>query len=131
MSLAAGPGRGGGASAAQLPDELQLVVDKHVAYVQSLDTVRQYSFAMRLRRLTLTCSSAETNSNTISRNIFASAAYTGAWWPCIYSTIPRHYQEKDFSTLSSAAYMRMEDLARRLVMIHTCSIPARRSKYWL
>lgn len=40
MSLAAGPGRGGGSSAAQLPDELQLVVDKHVSYIQSLDTVR-------------------------------------------------------------------------------------------
>lgn len=38
MSLAAGPGRGGGAN--QLPDELQLVVDKHVAYIKSLDTVR-------------------------------------------------------------------------------------------
>ena len=41
MSLAAGPGRGGGASGAsggKLPDELQVVVDKHVAYIQSLDT---------------------------------------------------------------------------------------------
>jgi geranylgeranyl transferase type-2 subunit beta len=39
MSLAAGPGRGrvvGG----QLPDDLKLVVDRHVAYVQKLDTVR-------------------------------------------------------------------------------------------
>ncbi|KAF7195005.1 Geranylgeranyl transferase type-2 subunit beta [Pseudocercospora fuligena] len=36
MSLAAGPGRGGGAS--QLPDELKLVVDKHVAYIQALDS---------------------------------------------------------------------------------------------
>jgi geranylgeranyl transferase type-2 subunit beta len=39
MSLAAGPGRGRVASD-QLPDELKLVVDKHVAYVQALDTVR-------------------------------------------------------------------------------------------
>lgn len=44
MSLAAGPGRGGGA-AAQLPDELQLVVDKHVSYIQSLDSVRLFTRA--------------------------------------------------------------------------------------
>lgn len=37
MSLAAGPGRGGGSS--QLPDELKLVTEKHVTYIQSLDTV--------------------------------------------------------------------------------------------
>ncbi|KAK4500379.1 hypothetical protein PRZ48_008568 [Zasmidium cellare] len=52
MSLAAGPGRGGGASAAQLPDELQLVVDKHVAYIQSLDTRRdelEYHLTEHLR----------------------------------------------------------------------------------
>ena len=42
MSLVAGPGRGGGGAAAdgQLPDELELVVEKHVAYIRSLDTVR-------------------------------------------------------------------------------------------
>lgn len=41
MSLAAGPGRGGGTSpAGHLPDDLTLAVDKHVAYIQSLDTVR-------------------------------------------------------------------------------------------
>lgn len=39
MSLAAGPGRGRVAEG-QLPDEIQLVVDKHVAYIQDLDTVR-------------------------------------------------------------------------------------------
>lgn len=38
MSLVAGPGRGGVADG-QLPDELKLVVDKHVAYIQKLDTV--------------------------------------------------------------------------------------------
>ena len=38
MSLVAGPGRGGVADG-QLPDELRLVVDRHVAYIQSLDTV--------------------------------------------------------------------------------------------
>lgn len=42
MSLAAGPGRGGGVAKtdSQLPEELKLVVDKHVAYIQDLDTVR-------------------------------------------------------------------------------------------
>lgn len=42
MSLAAGPGRGGGSGAGggQLPAELALVAEKHVAYIQSLDTVR-------------------------------------------------------------------------------------------
>ncbi|CAK1368060.1 unnamed protein product [Cercospora beticola] len=52
MSLAAGPGRGGGVGAAQLPGELQLVVDKHVAYVQSLDTRRdelEYHLTEHLR----------------------------------------------------------------------------------
>lgn len=38
MSLVAGPGRGG-AIDGQLPDELQLVAEKHVAYIQKLDTV--------------------------------------------------------------------------------------------
>ncbi|EMC91461.1 hypothetical protein BAUCODRAFT_329474 [Baudoinia panamericana UAMH 10762] len=37
MSLAAGPGRGH-VAVGQLPEELKLVVDKHVAYIQSLDT---------------------------------------------------------------------------------------------
>ncbi|KAK0659265.1 Geranylgeranyl transferase type-2 subunit beta 1 [Lasiodiplodia hormozganensis] len=37
MSLVSGPGRGG-ATGGQLPDELQLYVDKHVKYIQSLDT---------------------------------------------------------------------------------------------
>lgn len=41
MSLAAGPGRGR-STPGQLPDEVRLVVDKHVAYIQSLDTVRNY-----------------------------------------------------------------------------------------
>lgn len=39
MSLVSGPGRGG-TSAGDVPDELKLVVDKHVEYIQSLDTVR-------------------------------------------------------------------------------------------
>lgn len=36
MSLVSGPGRGGG----YLPGEMTLVVDQHVKYIQSLDTVR-------------------------------------------------------------------------------------------
>ena len=39
MSLVAGPGRGGAIS--QLPAELQLYSQKHVDYIQSLDTVRR------------------------------------------------------------------------------------------
>lgn len=40
MSLVSGPGRGGGAFTGHVPDEIKLVVDKHVEYIQSLDTVR-------------------------------------------------------------------------------------------
>ena len=39
MSLVSGPGKGG-ASTGDVPDELKLVVEKHVEYIQSLDTVR-------------------------------------------------------------------------------------------
>lgn len=39
MSLVSGPGRGG-ASADELTEELGLVIDKHVEYIKSLDTVR-------------------------------------------------------------------------------------------
>ena len=38
MSLISGPGRGG-ASIGDVPDELKLVVEKHVEYIKSLDTV--------------------------------------------------------------------------------------------
>jgi geranylgeranyl transferase type-2 subunit beta len=38
MSLVSGPGRGGASSG--LPDEIQLAVEAHVKYIQSLDTVR-------------------------------------------------------------------------------------------
>jgi hypothetical protein len=41
MSLVAGPGRGGAIS--DLPAELQLYAQKHVDYIQSLDTVRRQS----------------------------------------------------------------------------------------
>jgi hypothetical protein len=37
MSLVSGPGRAG---MANMPEEMQLFVDKHVRYIQSLDTVR-------------------------------------------------------------------------------------------
>ena len=64
MSLVAGPGRGGVATN-QLPDELKLVVDKHVAYIQSLDTVRfDHAFLDRSHADTDTHSSAETSSST-------------------------------------------------------------------
>lgn len=39
MSLVSGPGRGG-VSTGHVPDELKLAVEKHVEYIQSLDTVR-------------------------------------------------------------------------------------------
>ena len=38
MSLVSGPGRGG-ASSGDVPNELRLVVEKHVEYIKSLDTV--------------------------------------------------------------------------------------------
>ena len=41
MSLVSGPGRAAGM--ASLPSEMHLFVDKHVAYIQSLDTVRSPS----------------------------------------------------------------------------------------
>lgn len=41
MALVAGPGVGGtSAIADNLPTDLALVVDRHVKYIQSLDTVR-------------------------------------------------------------------------------------------
>ena len=51
MSLVSGPGRGG-ASTGNVPDELKLVVEKHVEYIKSLDTV---SFVGIVK---LTCSEA-------------------------------------------------------------------------
>ena len=39
MSLVSGPGRGG-APADDVPDQLKLVVEKHVQYITSLDSVR-------------------------------------------------------------------------------------------
>jgi len=43
MALVSGPGQGGASS--NLPDELQLAVDAHVKYIQSLDTVRTFIYA--------------------------------------------------------------------------------------
>ncbi|KAH0534201.1 hypothetical protein FGG08_007212 [Glutinoglossum americanum] len=40
MSLVSGPGRGGGGAKHDLPEELALFVDKHVEYIQTLDTRR-------------------------------------------------------------------------------------------
>ena len=71
MSLAAGPGRAGGA-AGQVLDELKLAMEKHVAYIQSLDTVRQKtSRAPLLRTDTNSRSSVGMSSSTISLNTSA------------------------------------------------------------
>jgi hypothetical protein len=40
MALVSGPGRGGGLSTGGVPQELELVIDKHVEYIRKLDTVR-------------------------------------------------------------------------------------------
>lgn len=41
MALVAGPGVGGNlSSTSNLPTDLSLVVEKHVKYIQGLDTVR-------------------------------------------------------------------------------------------
>ena len=71
MSLAAGPGRGGVANS-QLPEELKLVVDKHVAYIQSLDTVCAPHSSTIIGMLTTNAhSSAAMSSNTTSQNTSA------------------------------------------------------------
>jgi len=41
MSLVSGPGRGG-SSGVGLPEDLELYIDEHVKYIQSLDTVSRY-----------------------------------------------------------------------------------------
>lgn len=43
MSLVSGPGRAG---IGAMPAEMQLFVDKHVRYIQSLDTVRDFSIEL-------------------------------------------------------------------------------------
>jgi len=43
MSLVSGPGRA--ELSTNLPDELQLAVEAHVKYIQSLDTVRSQSIS--------------------------------------------------------------------------------------
>jgi len=49
MALVAGPGVGGTSTVADiLPTELSLVVERHVKYIQSLDTVRPSSSAYQL-----------------------------------------------------------------------------------
>ena len=45
MSLISGPGRGGIASDV-LPDEVKLVIEKHVEYIQSLDKVSHPFYAV-------------------------------------------------------------------------------------
>lgn len=52
MALVSGPGRGGrGGDSSHLPDELQLAVDAHVKYIQSLDTVRTFIYVDMLSAL--------------------------------------------------------------------------------
>lgn len=63
MSLVSGPGRGGTAGDG-LPDELELVVDKHVKYIQSLDTVSPSSPESSRLDSGSCADSAKTNSNT-------------------------------------------------------------------
>jgi hypothetical protein len=46
MSLVSGPGRAAGL--ASMPNEMHLFVDKHVGYIQSLDTVRSLSLCLAL-----------------------------------------------------------------------------------
>lgn len=41
MALVSGPGRGGGRAGGDPSQETKLVVEKHVNYIKSLDTVRQ------------------------------------------------------------------------------------------
>lgn len=62
MSLVSGPGRGG-ASTGDLPDELKLVVDKHVQYIQSLDTVCSLGITLEL------CHSSLADSDKMSLSI--------------------------------------------------------------
>ncbi|RYE95237.1 MAG: hypothetical protein EOO77_43245 [Oxalobacteraceae bacterium] len=63
MSLISGPGRAGMAS---MPDEMQLFVDKHVRYIQSLDTVR----TQPTDSPALTRCSAKMSSSTGSPSIY-------------------------------------------------------------
>lgn len=88
MSLVSGPGRAG-AGAANMPAEMHLFVDRHVAYIQSLDTVRtpKADLAAQAQRgpmghgrqsnPALTRSSAKTSSSTGLLNTCASTASTG------------------------------------------------------
>ena len=50
MSLVSGPGRAG-ATTDPLPGDLHLAVDKHVKYIQALDTVRAISLTLLQARL--------------------------------------------------------------------------------
>lgn len=65
MSLVSGPGRGGNSST-PLPTELQLAIEPHVKYIQSLDSVRPPPV---LPVPPLTQHSAKMSSNTGSQNI--------------------------------------------------------------
>ena len=62
MSLVSVPGRGG-APTGSAPHEIKLVVDKHVEYIQSLDTVRPTGRTEEL------CRSSLADSGKMSWNI--------------------------------------------------------------
>ena len=71
MALVSGPGRAMGA----MPAELRLFADKHVSYIQSLDTVRLPT-TMAADELSDHCS-AKTSSSTGSPSTSGSTACTG------------------------------------------------------
>ena len=62
MSLVSGPGRGG-ASTDDVPDQLKLVVERHVQYITSLDSVRSAEITEGL------CGSSLANSAKMSLSI--------------------------------------------------------------
>lgn len=55
MSLVSGPGRAP-STGIGLPTELQLVVEKHVQYIQSLDKVSTPTYAVERLPIANTCS---------------------------------------------------------------------------
>lgn len=126
----AGPGRGGVPEG--LPDELKLVVDKHVAYIQSLDTVRQHLLPLHLPThpdtdFSKSCSE-KMSSNITSQNISASQGSTGAFKPSTSSLNRKPSPDKAFLTSPSLVYTTMEASAPHPVMMRTCSTQSPPSK---
>lgn len=67
MSLVSGPGRGGSSA---LPEELQLAIEPHVKYIQSLDTVNHPRYLNPRIQAANDSISAEMNSSTTSLNTY-------------------------------------------------------------